>query len=356
MKRSSISSRLLGIMFALCVTLGLAAPALAQGEGGRVLFGENFTLHSGETLYGDLAIFGGSATIEAGSRVNGDIFVSGGNVSVAGTVDGSIVVLGGDLQLAATAVVMGDVSTLGGNLLRADGSRVMGRSTSGRVALPPIVVLPAPTQIPLWDWAGFATIWGLARTLISVFLSAVIIAIVALLIALVAEKPARQIGVTALGAPWISLALGFLTVAAAVTAALLFIITLCLSPFGLLLLLALVLATVYGWAALSLLIGERILIALDARNVSPLWAALLGAFLLTLVARVPCIGWLLALIVGMAGLGAIVLTRGGAIPYPRPPLIQPVAPPEPAAPRQEACPNLEPPSPPAPPTPSEPAG
>ena len=41
--------------------------AQAQGpnpDGGRVIFGNNFTLESGDTYSGDLVVFGGNVTIE----------------------------------------------------------------------------------------------------------------------------------------------------------------------------------------------------------------------------------------------------------------------------------------------------
>ena len=57
------------ILFVL-VTLVLvpARSAYAQGpnpnNGGRVIFGSNFTLEKGDTFNGDLVVFGGNVTLE----------------------------------------------------------------------------------------------------------------------------------------------------------------------------------------------------------------------------------------------------------------------------------------------------
>ena len=45
-------------------------------------------------------------------------------------------------------------------------------------------------------------------------------------------------------------------------------------------------------------------------------AVLVGVLLISLLTTVPCLGWLLAGVVGSLGLGAVVLTRFGTMAYP----------------------------------------
>jgi len=61
---------------------------LAQGPGGDVvLFGQNYTVQSGDTLQGSLAVFGGNVNVEEDAKVNGDMAVIGGNLSIDGNVN-----------------------------------------------------------------------------------------------------------------------------------------------------------------------------------------------------------------------------------------------------------------------------
>ena len=73
---------LLGLLLALSAT-----PVFADGDGGRIIFGDSFTLESGERMDGDLAVLGGSVVLETGSRVDGNVVVMGGNIRVAGEVE-----------------------------------------------------------------------------------------------------------------------------------------------------------------------------------------------------------------------------------------------------------------------------
>ncbi|MDY7042390.1 MAG: hypothetical protein SVX38_16160, partial [Chloroflexota bacterium] len=96
------------------------------------------------------------------------------------------------------------------------------------------------------------------------------------------------------------------------------ILTCCFSPFGLLLLLALTIAILFGWVAVGLLVGQRILEALNVQQpVSELAAVLIGLLLVTLLIHVPyCLGFLFFVAVASIGLGAVILTRFGTQEYP----------------------------------------
>jgi len=74
MKRVMLLAVLVSL-FALMVPY----PVYAGGfQDGKIIFGEDFTLDSGETLEGDLLVLGGNLVLEDGSLVNGDILVMGG--------------------------------------------------------------------------------------------------------------------------------------------------------------------------------------------------------------------------------------------------------------------------------------
>ncbi|MCK4450611.1 MAG: hypothetical protein KAX26_08470, partial [Anaerolineae bacterium] len=82
---------LLACLLALLLAVS-ATPVFADGDGGRIIFGDSFTLESGEKMDGDLVVLGGSVVLETRSRVDGNVVVMGGSARVAGEVDGDLVV------------------------------------------------------------------------------------------------------------------------------------------------------------------------------------------------------------------------------------------------------------------------
>ena len=77
-------------------------------------------------------------------------------------------------------------------------------------------------------------------------------------------------------------------------------------------------AIVFGWIALGNEVGRRIGTAMKWELTDPA-AAGLGTLLLSLVAGgidfIPCVGFLLVVVVASIGLGAVMLTRFGAQEY-----------------------------------------
>ena len=76
--------------------MALAFPvnALAQPVGApsrdQVVFGQTYTLESGDTLNGSLLVFGGEIYIEEGALVDGDVIGFGADMNIDGEVDGSV--------------------------------------------------------------------------------------------------------------------------------------------------------------------------------------------------------------------------------------------------------------------------
>ena len=80
---------------------------------------------------------------------------------------------------------------------------------------------------------------------------------------------------------------GCLTVFVALTLGILLIITICGIPFGLLVLLSLVVAWIFGWIALGRMTGEKVLEAIKVREILPIVAVVVGILVLTIVSFVP---------------------------------------------------------------------
>lgn len=310
------------VAIALLLLLALVPPVLADGgEGGRVVFGEGYTLRSGEWLNGDLVVFGGDVVVEEGAEVRGDVVAFGGAVQIAGQVEGDVTAFGGQVTLTRTAAVAGELVTIGGAL---DDQRV-GQSggQKQREASP-----QQPVTRPVWPWPTAGAQgwrdgwrWGLGlltRAIVWCGQTALMVLTVAIMSALLmvmapglAETASRALTTR----PVESAGAGLLAVAAAALLVPLLAITCLGLPLAAVLLLGLALAGLFGWVVTGLTVGSRCLAALHAGEPRPVVAAVVGASALTIMARLPGLGALLGLLLGAWGLGAVALTRFGTTPY-----------------------------------------
>ncbi|MEE9617628.1 MAG: polymer-forming cytoskeletal protein [Anaerolineae bacterium] len=356
------------------------APALADGDppgddNGVVIWNEDYTLSEGERLDGDLVVFNGDVTLEVGSRVEGSVVIWNGSANVEGTVEGDLIVSGGDIYLGKSARVQGDVVCSWNCELeqeeeaRVDGSIVEGIPMQGlrleRWRTLPRTLIPVPSPPTSWvSGPGQVLAWTLRvmRDVVGIL----VIAAVAGLVALIWPHQTTQVGRAVVEAPWPSFGVGLLTTVAATTLIIALAITICLSPFAALVALSLGAAGLFGWIGVGAVVGERLLQALNARGIAPLWTAGLGTLLITLIgmglSAAFCLapfGWLMIFVLGCLGLGAVVLTRFGTTAYapprptPSPPVPAPVPVEKPEVPpaeevEEEEAELAESPSPPAP--------
>ena len=338
-------TKLISVLLLLALLLAPALPASARGLGkghpaGRVIFGQDFVLKAGETLNGDLVVFGGNVSLEADAAVNGSVAVIGGNVEAAsgvsvqgdlvmiggsmdmnGKVTGDMVMVGGNASLGATSVVDGNITTLGGNLQRSPGSQVTGqiidRQTVPGITIPDRPQLENPPSIPQPELNfNFDPMRG--------FLGAVGRALLAALIAVVAslflQPQMDRVRDAIKYQPLLAGSFGFLTIVVGAMAILVMALTIILIPVSGLGLAALLLAWLFGIVALGQEVGDRLARTLNQSWTVPL-AAGVGTLLLMLVIGVlgliPCVGWVIPFLVGLAGLGGVTLTYFGSRRYPQ---------------------------------------
>ncbi len=357
--------KLLSVTVLAILMLSLATPVFAQGgheRPGQVTFGSDVRLEAGDVVNGDTILFGGDLRMADGSRIEGNVVVFGGYGEIDGEVNGDVAFIGGNVSLGPTARINGDVASVGGQIERAEGAYVRGQIIEtthfnfGRVSIPQIG--PIVPRLESGRGIGFDPLDRLFRIMLGFargLMMAVVIAAIGLLVVIFLPDQTRIVGQTVGQAAPASFGLGLLTMIVGVTAIVLLAITICLSPVSLLVALALVLATLYGWIVTGYLLGQRILRAIQKNGdqPTPVASALVGIFTVTLVqqwlmvlGQIPCLGfffWLLGaglwLLVAATGLGAVVLSRfgtqrytGGAAPRTPPPALPPTSPPPPAPP------------------------
>lgn len=311
----------LSLLALLALFLVPTSAVHAQGPGpdgeGRVIFGSNFTLESGETFTGDLVVFGGNVTVEENAELNGNLVVFGGTAASSGTVNGDVVIIGGQVNLEETAHVTGDVVTVGGQLHEAEGARIDGEIVNnvqpeiqipdGR--LPPSVTDP-DVNVPYVnvDFNPF-------RSAAGVLIRAVAVALLAMLVVMFLQPQLNRVGQAITVQPLMSGGIGLVTVLVAPIALAILSVTIILIPVAFVGVLLLVFAWLFGVIALGQEVGERF-----TRSINQAWAPVLttgfGTFLLMLVGgaigEIPCVGWLAPAALGLLGIGAVAVTWFGS--------------------------------------------
>jgi hypothetical protein len=285
---------------------GIALPAFA--EGGKVLFGESFTLRKGETYVGDVVIFGGNLNLEEGGLLEGDAAVFGGIAKIAGTLKGDLAVFGGGVWVESTGRIEGDVAVMGGKLEKEEGAVITGEVTEmGGLSWPKgpfLFPVPLhPRYRPFEDLFG----WLLGRG-VRFFLTLLALMAASVLIISLWPEQVQAVAETVTKAPLESGGIGLAAIVLGVPVGLVLLIAACL---GLLVWLALLIAGLFGLTALAYEVGKRVLERSGASETSPIFQVLLGVAFIQVLDLIPCLGSLLLLVVYSLGIGAVILSRFG---------------------------------------------
>lgn len=287
----------------LSVLLAGCAPGLNLNSDGLIV-GQSYTLASGQTLNNDLTVIGGDAVLEKDSTVNGDVAVIGGTVTIDGKVKGNVSILGGTTNLTNTAHVTGDVTTLGGSMHKSEGAVVDGQQTDNR-HIPPVTTMRTPPLNISFD--------PITGPLMAIF-QGLAVAALAVLISLFAPIPMERTGRAAISQPFAAGGVGCLSIVIIVIMA----ITIILLPVSALAFVLAVIAGLFGWAALGLMVGRQIAVWLHQPWTDPINAGV-GTLAISLLSSmlnlIWCVGFPFYTLVGLVALGAVVLTRFGTQPY-----------------------------------------
>ncbi len=277
------------------------------GGDGTLVIGEVYTVESGKTLYGDVAVVGSSFDIEEGAVVNGDISLIGSTAEISGEVNGDIFAMGGSTTLSSSAVINGDFNQMFHNL-----ELVPGVSVSGD-----ITTYSNPFAFSgLWTNIGmiFPYLTNPGQVLLNSLIGSAIFCFIACLIIYLLPKPVQNCVNTIKNQPGTAWGVGLLVALVIPFFAAILAITICLSPIALVLLVAFLAAIIYGWIALAFIIGEKFNDWLYLK-MSVILKTLVGALLLSIVISlinlIPCLGIPISMIAGCYGLGGVIISRFG---------------------------------------------
>ena len=361
---------IIAIALLLAMTFMLTpAVSHAQGPnpGDKVIFGGSFTLASGESLQGDLVVFGGTVTVEQGASVNGDVAIIGGSASIDGVVNGDIVAMGGVIDLGQHAIINGDATAIGGvihrdpnaqvhgNIVEANGKRddFIGQIGPGGIQLTPPVppVPPIPGEynnfpIHAARRGPFSWVMNFFLEGMSAIAWTAVLAALGVLLILLAPRPAERVANAIRHNILLAFGVGLGASLISVPFIILLTITICLIPVAIAIPFILLGALLFGWLALGWLLGKELLKAASAQNVTPIWEAIVGVAILTLLWRLPTImpfiggvaSYLVMFVAGNIAIGGALLTRFGFRDYPATPAAPPPPPPESALPPESSLP------------------
>jgi hypothetical protein len=284
--------RIMLMVAAIAVILGLTAPAVLAAEPGSSSTDRSFVLaveHDANVPAGDHVDT--LVVIRANARVDGSVdsvVVIDGTATLAGATAGSVTVIHGTADLQAGTTVTGDVRTYDGSVTRAEGVVVQGTARSFDASVAAFTVLLVPLFILLF---------------IGLFVAAIVAAL------FVAAFGARQVrNAEAL----ISREPGHVLIAGIAGSLLLpllaFVVTVTIvgAPLGLgALFLVLPALAFFGWIVAAMWIGDWIMIRLRgaAEPNHPYLAALIGVVTLAFVGLLPFVSGIATLF----GFGAVLL-------------------------------------------------
>jgi hypothetical protein len=310
--------------------------------------GFNIEIHENYDGSDDVVRFGEHIVIEEGELVEGDVVAIGGSIEVRGKVTGDVVSVGGSLNVASTGMIDGDAVSVGGTVNEEEGSEVSGDVVSISGPFPNFIFGLPNGHFPSFGFRFF----GLSMSFVK---SLIVILLVWLIVVLFTDRikvTTRKIS----DSPLASFGMGLLVFILMPVAVVLLCITLIGIPVAILLPLAVGILGLFGYAAVGLALGSKI-VGQEAPTGTPVKGALIGVLILE---AIPLFGKLIGLpggfmaaislpirIIGYTvivcavslGLGAAILTRLGKPPLP----VVPVAGAPPAAPPAGAPPAAPPP-------------
>ena len=304
--------RILAFLALLPLVLVPVNPVYAQdlsSDGGRVIFGSNFTLESGDTFEGDLVVFGGNVTVEEEAELKGNLIVFGGTVRSNGDVKGDVVIIGGQVALEEKALVTVDVVTIGGQLQRAEGSVIEGDVVNN---IPPNIQIPngkipsvpdAPSPNVRIDFNPITDVFW-------IFFWATVVSAFAMLLSLFWQPQLDRAGAAIVSQPLMTLAIGLLAV---FVGGILFLTI--IPPI------IVAFAWLFGVVAMGSEVGGRFTKAIN-QNWSPVLTIGFGNFLLMLVGGaiglIPCLGSFILFLLCLLGIGGAAITWFGTRPLQNP--------------------------------------
>lgn len=287
------------------VTLRGAVSQNVRVAGGHVTIagaiGRNLTVAAGNVDLTPSAQVGGAVVAAAGSielaaPVEGSVRIAAGNLILSSRIGGDVDAAVGALHIASRAGVAGNINYWSDREARiSEGAKVDGEIIRG--------VPREREDLRRAAWSLFIGAW-LALLLVN-FVSTLILGLLS-----VRFLPRfHEAALTTLGQrPWVSLGIGFVTVVVVPVICALLFATVVTVPLALILLAAFFILLYWARIFAIARIGEAILGRFRKRS-GRASAFVVGLLLYYILVAIPGVGWLVAALVALFGLGAELMAR-----------------------------------------------
>ncbi|RYZ34592.1 MAG: hypothetical protein EOO71_38530, partial [Myxococcaceae bacterium] len=307
-----------------------------RGARDVVARGQNLEVKQGESVE-SAVVYGGNLIVRG--TVEDDAVAFGGNLEIHGHVEGDAHAFGGNVILGPDAEVEGDVSAFGGQVQKADGAKVEGSLESfGGAGLGRMVAGEIKRGMTEARDPGAATHdadadaddddddrGGGGGGLASFILQFALLFGLGFLGQMFFPARMKELGEEIRSRPGQSVTVGFVGTLALIPLTIVLCITLIGIPVAFALLVASMLGTALGYAAVASELGTRLPVMRGRKTQAVVLA--MGLVVLLLVSHIPVLGVILNLFLTPLAFGAVIRTRFG---------YRPRGMPEPIFPRDEA--------------------
>lgn len=308
------------ISFILILALGLVISACSINQpgftqtskmvmrGNQLIIARNFSIPPGCILEGDIVAMGANISLSPGAMVKGNILLIGSSLESKGIIHGDLNLLAGSAVLRDGSILNGDINQLFNHVILDQKAQVIGSINS--ISFPGIsteritgLITFISNRFNPQNWLK----WGIIQITATSFL--------ALLTGIWLKKRMVVMNRQIQSQPLLSWGAGVMSLAIVPIVSVILIITICLSPLGLFMLVTLAILYLAGWIALGISAGTVLQVWLKTQWPYEL-QAFLGTFMLgittTIIGWIPCLGLMVNILLGCIGLGAVIITRFGS--------------------------------------------
>jgi hypothetical protein len=286
---------IVAVFLALLPSAGYAQVNLVSGEGFVMRINGDLTVQEGETV--DSAVI-----IDGNSQVDGTVedflLIIDGTSEVTGRVNGDIFGISADINLAEGAVVTGDINLIESDLQRAPGSEVRGN-------------IDEDFDLEWWEWILINFVLWIGMTIAVIIFGLLLVAVAPRQAANAAALMRSDVGWSVLSA-----AITFIGVPVLAVIALITVVGI---PLGLgVLIFALPAVWFVGYLIAGLMLGTLIYSRTrEGVRDNPYLAVVTGLGIIQLVVLVPFVGFVVAVLMGFWGAGALMLLAWRSFRSPR---------------------------------------
>lgn len=314
MKRLWIKTALLilpALLLAACIVTPFQDSDSAFGESypSQFIVGDVYVLRKYEKIDGNIAGIGTTLIIEEGALVMGDISLVGSNLEISGYVAGDVNVFAGTSIIRDTAVVTGSINQIFHQVKIEPDAVVRGEINR--------FVFPTPASGNTGEKIVNVIEWLQPSRLLAFYIGRIAALVFATFLATSLFKTStKRVSAAIRHSPAAAWGAGIISMIAVPIISLILLVTICLSPVGIVLILVFLLSTLWGWVALSLIGGEKLTqwLKLDwGVESTAVFGALIVGVLSVLISLIPCIGFLVNQVISAFGLGGVLLSQFGRI-------------------------------------------